>query len=96
MASAKNILIEKPLEYLLKRQKIHNLARENNINLAGGFNYRYLKNIKKLKELLDEGFFGSILSVEMHLHGGRPAMEKEWKLKKDAGGGVVIDPGVHH
>lgn len=98
MANAKNILIEKPLGISFEEaKKIHNLARENNINLAGGFNYRYLKNIKKLKELLDEGFFGSILSVEMHLsHGGRPAMEKEWKLsKKDAGGGVVIDPGVH-
>ena len=58
MASAKNILIEKPLGISFEEaKKIHNLARENNINLAGGFNYRYLKNIKKLKELLDEGFF---------------------------------------
>ncbi len=98
MDSAKNILIEKPLGVSYEEaKKISKLAKEKNINLAGGFNYRYLRNIEKLKELLDEGFLGSILSVEMHLsHGGRPGMEKEWKLrKKDAGGGVVIDPGVH-
>ncbi len=94
----KHILVEKPLGLNLSECKeIISIEKTKKLQIKTGFNYRYLKNIEKLKELIDEGFFGEIYEVDMRLeHGGRPGMEDEWKLKRSkAGGGVVIDPGVH-
>ena len=94
----KKILIEKPLGLNIAQAKeIQAISKKENINIYTGFNYRYLKNIVELKQLINEKTFGQIHEVDMRLeHGGRPGMETEWKLKKEyAGGGVAIDPGVH-
>ncbi len=93
-----HILVEKPLGLsLLECKEIIDIEKTRKLQIRTGFNYRYLRNIEKLKELIDEGFFGEIFEVDMRLeHGGRPGMENEWKLKRSkAGGGVVIDPGIH-
>mgnify|MGYP001209793719 CR=1 FL=1 len=93
-----SFLIEKPLGLnIAEGNEINKIANEKNIEVATGFNYRFLHNIKKLKELIDQNYFGEIYSIDMTMaHGGRPGMEKEWKLnKRSAGGGVVIDPGIH-
>src|ERR1035441_4976780 len=43
------------------------------------------------------GQFGTLINVSMVLgHGGAPGMEKGWKLDPiRAGGGCLIDPGIH-
>jgi len=62
-----------------------------------GFNYRFFPGIAAaLRDALG-GRFGAMVSVSMALgHGGSPGMEQEWKLDPArAGGGCLIDPGVH-
>lgn len=94
----KNLLVEKPLGLnLTECKEIIKLEEKERLSIKTGFNYRYLKNVEKLKELILQDYFGEIFQIDMRLeHGGRPGMENEWKLNKSkAGGGVVIDPGVH-
>lgn len=93
-----NFLIEKPLGINYSESiEIDKLSKVNNNNIFCGFNYRYLPHIQSLKSDLDKGESGEIYYCSFSLsHGGRPEMSKEWKMKKSmAGGGALIDPGVH-
>jgi predicted dehydrogenase len=62
-----------------------------------GFNYRYYPGIRKALQDVRAGRFGQIVNIEILLgHGCFPGQEKTWKLDAQrAGGGCLIDPGVH-
>lgn len=95
---AQKVLLEKPMGINLKEAyQFSEYSLKNSCKIFVGFNYRYMEHIKKLKKLIDTGFFGDIFEIDMRLgHGGRENMEQEWKLKKKfAGGGAAIDPGIH-
>lgn len=98
ISSGMNILIEKPLGLNFSEAKeIEKIVKEKNFKISSGFNYRHYSHIQELKKFIAGGHLENIMSVNFSLsHGGRPGMEKEWKLTKSkAGGGVIIDPGVH-
>ena len=92
----KHLLCEKPLGRTINESKkiINNLDQSF---LEPGFNYRYYDGIKKIKTLINDNEIGKVHSMRCVLgHGGRPGMEKEWKLnKKLCGGGALLDPGIH-
>lgn len=90
------VLLEKPMGRNLDEAKNLHL-HENAVNLSIGFNYRFMPSIIKAKTVLDSGELGEIISVRMDLgHGGAPSDRESWKLNLDlAGGGVVLDPGIH-
>ena len=62
-----------------------------------GYNYRYLPAIGELLRAAAAGRLGELRSVEMLVgHGGHPGSAASWKLDPArAGGGVLLDPGVH-
>jgi predicted dehydrogenase len=91
-----NVLIEKPLGSSLREAlEIESSALSNNLRV--GFNYRFMRGVRDLKEIIANGELGHILSIEMEIgHGGSPGDENSWKLNpKIAGGGAILDPGVH-
>ena len=93
-----HVLCEKPMGVSLAQAvEIEKRAASANRIFCAGFNYRYLPAISGLSELLRGGQLGDIYRVRMMIgHGGRPGMEKEWKLvKARSGGGALIDPGIH-
>jgi predicted dehydrogenase len=95
---AKAILIEKPLgRTLFEAHKIAEKASQSDTCLYVGFNYRFLKNVRHLKSLMESKQYGSLLGVTATLaHGAQPGYEVGWKTDKvRCGGGVCIDPGVH-
>jgi predicted dehydrogenase len=90
------VLLEKPLARTLREA----FAFENSAfaqNLSLGFNYRFMAGIRKLRESLLKSELGEVISVKIELgHGGKPEDEMSWKLDpKIAGGGALIDPGIH-
>ena len=90
------VLMEKPMGRNLKEaQKLH--SHQNALNLSVGFNYRFMPSVQEAKSILQKGELGEIHSVKMDLgHGGSPKDIGSWKLNPDsAGGGVVLDPGIH-
>jgi predicted dehydrogenase len=90
------ILMEKPMgRNLIESEKIVSLAKE--CDLSVGFNYRFMEGIEKLKKILSQNELGEINSVRIDLgHGGSPEDSASWKLNKEsAGGGSLLDPGIH-
>jgi predicted dehydrogenase len=93
-----HVLCEKPMGLTPQQaEKIAQLADAAGVQFCAGFNYRYLAGISALRELLREGKLGKLYRMRLAMgHGGRPGMEQEWKLKQArAGGGALIDPGIH-
>jgi predicted dehydrogenase len=91
------VLIEKPLGRTLAEAKIlFDAARDKN-NLWVGFNYRFFGGINKMLNDVKNNRFGKIISVNFLLgHGCHPNITDGWKLDPvRAGGGCLIDPGIH-
>ncbi len=98
LARGAHVLCEKPMGIsLAQAEEIAALARQANLVFGAGFNYRYLPGVAALRDLVRAGDLGELFRVRIAMgHGGRAGMEKEWKLKRArAGGGALIDPGVH-
>jgi predicted dehydrogenase len=90
------VLMEKPMgRNLEEAKKLH--SHTNAKNLSVGFNYRFMPSVQQAKSILENGDLGEIHSVKMDLgHGGSPNDKNSWKLDPNAaGGGVVLDPGIH-
>ena len=90
------ILIEKPMgRNLIESEWIKDIAKECDISV--GFNYRFMAGIEKLKKIIASNEIGAINSIRLDLgHGGSPEDGNSWKLNKElAGGGSLLDPGIH-
>ena len=63
----------------------------------------FLPGIRKLKRLVDDGFFGRILSVRGEFGywvfegdgEGGPAQRPSWNYRKEDGGGIILDMFAH-
>jgi predicted dehydrogenase len=90
------VLLEKPLgRDIQEAQKL--ASHLNAAQISVGFNYRFMPGIVRLKETLDKNVLGKISTLRMELgHGGGPKDKESWKLDPvKAGGGVLLDPGIH-
>jgi predicted dehydrogenase len=63
----------------------------------------FLPGVRKLKRLIDSGFFGRILSVRGEFGywvfegdwGGQPAQRPSWNYRKEEDGGIILDMFCH-
>jgi 1,5-anhydro-D-fructose reductase (1,5-anhydro-D-mannitol-forming) len=98
LKAGKAILVEKPLGVRSTGAcEIEALAASLSIPSFVGYNYRYLPAVSELLARVDAGELGELRGLDMVLgHGGHPDSDKGWKLDPArAGGGVLLDPGVH-
>lgn len=96
--AGKNVLCEKPAarvyEEALEMQKAQKeTGKVLNIGVVNRFN----TNVNKLKELIDAGELGEIYQVyvSFRAHRSIPGLGGAFTTKAIAGGGVLIDWGVH-
>jgi predicted dehydrogenase len=95
--SESRILVEKPLgRTAAEAEAIVEQSTDAN-QLWVGHNYRFFAGVEALLGDATEGVFGELVSANFVLgHGNSPGMERSWKLDPTrAGGGALIDPGVH-
>jgi predicted dehydrogenase len=92
------LLIEKPLGVTAGQARhletlASGLARPSFV----GYNYRFLPTVQRIVEIASSGQLGELRNVDLLLgHGGHPKSDEGWKLDPiRAGGGVLLDPGVH-
>tara|TARA_Y100000590_G_scaffold465856_1_gene639390 strand:+ start:3722 stop:4726 length:1005 start_codon:yes stop_codon:yes gene_type:complete len=92
-----NLFIEKPFGLNLKEAKKIYSSKNKNQKIFVGLNYRYFTGINNLLTDIKAKKFGKINSIQINFgHGHNPNILKSWKLKKKiAGGGVILDPGIH-
>lgn len=73
------------------------LAERSGLRLQVGYNHRYHPAMLKAMEIFRAGTIGKALFIRCHYgHGGRAGYGQEWRSDpKSAGGGEMLDQGVH-
>ncbi|MDO8728305.1 MAG: Gfo/Idh/MocA family oxidoreductase [bacterium] len=73
------------------------LAKKKNLVYMPGFNHRYHPAYMKAREIFEKGGIGEANFIRARYgFGGRPGYNKEWRFNKEvAGGGELLDQGVH-
>ena len=98
IAAGKHVLVEKPAALTAgELDTVIDAASAAGVCVRVGFNHRYHPALRKARELFDTGALGPMMFVRARYgHGGRPGYENEWRADPAvAGGGELIDQGVH-
>jgi predicted dehydrogenase len=98
LRAGRPVLIEKPLGVrAAEARELEALAADLPAPSFVGYNYRYLPAIGELLHRARSGELGELRNIDMYVgHGGHPDSATGWKLDPvRAGGGVLLDPGVH-
>lgn len=93
-----HVLVEKPAARTLgELDSVCRTAREAGRFVRVGFNHRYHPAMMKAKQIIDSGALGPLMVVRgRYGHGGRVGYDREWRADPvQAGGGELIDQGVH-
>jgi predicted dehydrogenase len=98
LAAGKPVLVEKPLALSpTAARRLEELANQVPSPSFVGYNYRFLPTVREGMKIAAGGRLGTLRSIDMLIgHGGHPQSGTGWKLDpRRAGGGVLLDPGVH-
>ena len=102
IANGKHIYTEKPTaETLQEAIGLAQLARDAGITAGVVHDKLYLPGLVKLRRLVDEGFFGRILSLRGEFgywvfEGDiQPAQRPSWNYRSQDGGGMTVDMFCH-
>ncbi len=96
-----HLMVEKPIAQTVEQvNRIAEAVKTNHVKLTTGYCWRYHPVIKKMKECIEQGVIGDIVSVEARLAAGKVDRyikgHSEWMLEKaKAGGGPMYNLGVH-
>jgi len=96
--AGKHVLVEKPAARSVDEiEPLITAAKETGVQVRVGFNHRYHPALQKARELVDGGAAGELMFLRARYgHGGRVDYDKEWRADPElAGGGELIDQGVH-
>jgi predicted dehydrogenase len=94
----KAVLVEKPAALSGRRvEELILLSERTGVPVRVGYNHRYHPALRKAHALLDHAITGPAMFIRgRYGHGGRIGYEKEWRADPTlAGGGELIDQGVH-
>ena len=95
MEAGKHVVCEKPVtlssEDLLAMYKA---AHDNHVLFTVHQNRRWDEDYLIVKKLLEDGTLGKVFRIESRVHGSR-GIPGDWRAKKEYGGGMVLDWGVH-
>lgn len=100
--AGKHVYTEKPTAETLDRAvELARLARDRGITAGVVHDKLYLPGLVKLRRLVDEGFFGRILSLRGEFgywvfEGDvQPAQRPSWNYRREDGGGMTVDMFCH-
>ena len=102
ISAGKDVFCEKPAaDSLADAYGVYQQAKAANIKHGVVQDKLWLPGMRKLKYLIDAGFFGRILSVRGEFgywvfEGDlQPAQRPAWNYRKDQGGGIILDMLCH-
>lgn len=97
--AGKHVFCEKPFATNTdEAEEMVNICHRNDIKLMVGFNFRFIPQFRKMKELIDKGFFGTIVGGHSTLFANAfmwPSVTK-FQYKNKEGGGALFEMGTHH
>jgi predicted dehydrogenase len=102
IAAGKDIYCEKPVAAdLATALRLAQRAQAAGVKHGVVQDKLYLPGLRKLKRLIDSGFFGRILSVRGEFGywvfegDWQPAQRPSWNYRKQDGGGIIVDMFCH-
>src|SRR6266498_2003700 len=102
IAAGKHIYCEKPTATnLADALELYRLARARGVKHGVVQDKLWLPGLRKLKRLIDSGFFGRILAVKGEFGywvfegDWQPAQRPSWNYRKEDGGGYILDMFSH-
>ena len=98
LKAGKHVFCEKPPAFTASDvEEIKKIESQSAKRLMYGFNHRHHDSIKEMKKIIDSGEYGKVLWVRGRY--GKSVTKdffNEWRAqKKLAGGGILIDQGIH-
>ncbi len=91
----KHVICEKPVALSVADfDAMVEAAKENNRLLTVHQNRRWDVDYLAIKSLVNSGEIGEVISIESRIHGSR-GIPSDWRCKKEFGGGMILDWGVH-
>ena len=94
-----HVLCEKPMETTVEKcQKMIDSQKKSKKLLMIGHSRRFVSNVVLLKEFIRENYFGEIKDFRFvigHKHTSWPSQSKFFFNRELAGGGALIDKGIH-
>src|SRR6185437_9561206 len=94
----KHVIVEKPAGISVQQvDELIALEKKHDVRVRVGFNHRYHPAFTKAREIFASGVMGEMMFIRARYgHGGRIGYDKEWRADpKLAGGGELIDQGIH-
>ncbi|MBL9162859.1 MAG: Gfo/Idh/MocA family oxidoreductase [Planctomycetaceae bacterium] len=98
LEAGKDVLLEKPMALTAAQcEEINDVATRTGRIVQIGFVHRYTAVGRLAKQIVSAGRLGHIYHAKAHLHirRGVPGLGKWFTTKSVAGGGALIDVGVH-
>src|SRR5690606_16102308 len=102
IAAGKHVYCEKPIaETLADAVDLYRTAERAGVKNGAVQDKLWLPGLRKLKRLIDGGFFGRILSVRIEFGywvfegDWHPAQRPSWNYRKEDGGGIILDMMCH-
>ncbi len=102
IAAGKHIYCEKPIATsTAEAMELARLAEKAGVKNGAVQDKLWLPGIRKLKYLIDTGFFGKILSVRgefgywVFTGENQPAQRPSWNYRAEDGGGIIVDMLCH-
>ena len=96
--AGKHVLVEKPLAASVdEARQMVDAAHQAGVQLKTGFNHRHFLAVDVAKRALDAGEVGDLMFVRTYIgHEGGRAFLAKWMARADmAGGGTLLDNGIH-
>ncbi|MFY7951427.1 MAG: Gfo/Idh/MocA family protein, partial [Armatimonadaceae bacterium] len=103
IAAGKHIYCEKPSGSTVdEAMGLYTAARDRGVKHGVVQDKLFLPGLRKLRTLIDTGFFGEILSVRGEFgywvftgHDDIPVQRPSWNYRKEDGGGIIVDMLCH-
>lgn len=97
--AGKHILCEKPMALKVEdSDKMIHAAERNDVKLMVGHAHRYAENFRMVRRLVTKGAVGDVVLARLEMFSGGPiawpAVSKYF-IKRESGGGVLINVGTH-
>jgi len=98
IACGKHVLVEKPAARSAEElRSVMEECRDKSTKVRVGFNHRYHPAVRRALQMARAGELGELMFIRgRYGHGGRLGYDREWRAdRRQAGGGELLDQGVH-
>ncbi len=93
----KHIFLEKPMGLsVTEAEEIADICKQEGVKLGVAFMMRFHNYHQKMREIIQNGTLGEVVSARAQFTCWYPEMENCWRQNKNlSGGGAMIDMGIH-